>query len=74
MDAIKELFKAIDRDDVTKNMKDLVYGGIIDSMDIMALVTAIEQKYKKPLNADFINADSFYSFETIEDMINKAMK
>lgn len=74
MEEIQEIFNSIGKQNVSKEDKNLLMNDIIDSMDIMAIVAAIESKYKKPLNAEFIQAESFYSFETIQDMINKAMK
>ncbi len=73
MNEIKELFAKIERDDITPQMNNLVSDGVIDSLDIMALVTEIEKIYKKPLRAEFIEAENFESFESIKKMIEKAM-
>ena len=40
-------------------------------MDVMALVSAIESLCKKPVNADFVDAESFESFESIANLIEK---
>mgnify|MGYP002518360800 FL=1 len=74
MDEIKELFAKIERNDVTPEMSGLLSSGIIDSLDIMALVAEIEKAYKKPLSAEFIEANNFESFASIKAMIDKAMK
>lgn len=74
MNEIKELFNQIGRDDVNESMGELLSSGIIDSMDIMALVAAIEKAYKKPLRAEFITNESFESFASLKDMIDKAMR
>lgn len=74
MDEIKELFAKIERNDVTPEMSGLLSSGVIDSLDIMALVAEIEKIYKKPLSAEFIEASNFESFESIKAMIEKAMK
>lgn len=74
MKEIEELFAKIERNDITPQMSGLVSNGVIDSLDIMALVTQIEKAYKKPLNAEFIEASNFESFESIKAMIEKAMK
>lgn len=74
MDEIKELFAKIERNDVTPEMSGLLSSGVIDSLDIMALVAEIEKVYKKPLSAEFIKASNFESFESIKKMIDEAMK
>ena len=69
---IKELFKAIERDDVDENMQGLISEDIIDSIDIMALVAEIEKRFGKALDAKFITAENFESFEAISKMLEKA--
>lgn len=71
---VKDLFKSIGRDDIDENMKNLVSSGIIDSMDIMSIVEEIEQAYKMPLNAKYIDIDNFESFNAVENMIKEAFK
>ncbi|QCD44605.1 acyl carrier protein [Campylobacter mucosalis] len=72
MNEVKEIFVSIGRDDINESMGSLLSCGVIDSMDIMALVSAIENRYKKSLDAQFITRDSFESFEAIKDMIDRA--
>lgn len=74
MKEIEELFAKIERNDITPQTSKLVSNALIDSLDIMALVTQIEKAYKKPLSAEFIEASNFESFESIKAMIEKAMK
>ncbi|TQR59617.1 acyl carrier protein [Campylobacter troglodytis] len=74
MKEITELFAKIERSDIKPEMSGLLSGGIIDSLDIMALVAEIEKTYKKPLSAEFIEAENFESFEAIKKMIQRAMK
>ena len=74
MKEITELFAKIERSDITPEMSNLLSGGIIDSLDIMALVAEIEKTYKKPLSAEFIEAENFESFASIKAMIERAMK
>ncbi|WP_281526748.1 acyl carrier protein [Campylobacter avium] len=56
-----------------ENMQNLLSEDIIDSMDIMALVTEIEKFYKKPLKAEFVRAENFEDFQSIKNMIQKAI-
>ena len=74
MTKIKELFKAIEREDIDESMQNLLSDGHIDSLDIMALVAAIEKQYKKPLQAKFIEAENFESFKAIKAMLQKAFE
>lgn len=74
MNEIKELFSQIGRSDVDESMDHLLSDGTIDSMDIMALVSAIEKAYKKPLSAEFITSENFESFASLKAMIEKAMQ
>ncbi|EAH8202164.1 acyl carrier protein, partial [Campylobacter lari] len=57
-----------------ENSKNLLSDDIIDSIDIMALVSEIEKYYKKPLDAKYIIAENFESFENIKKMIEQAMQ
>lgn len=71
MKEIQNLFNEIGRSDVTADMDELLSSGIIDSMDIMALVSAIEKLCRKPVNADFIESESFKNFSTIAQLVQK---
>ena len=71
MQEIQNLFNEIGRSDVTAGMDELLTSGAIDSMDIMALVSAIEKLCKKPVSADLIESESFRNFETIAKLIHK---
>ncbi|BEK05903.1 hypothetical protein [Campylobacter jejuni] len=74
VELVKQFFINIDRTDINENMENLLSEDIIDSMDIMSLVTEIEKFYKKPLKAEFIKAENFESFHTIKNMIEQAMR
>ncbi|HEC1811270.1 TPA: acyl carrier protein, partial [Campylobacter lari] len=52
----------------------LLSDDIIDSIDIMALVSEIEKYYKKPLDAKYIIAENFEDFASIKKMIDEALK
>lgn len=55
-------------------MKELVANDIIDSMDILAIISEIQRMHKKSLLAKFITAENFDSFQSIKKMINEAYK
>ncbi|WP_257935749.1 hypothetical protein UPTC15629_1369 [Campylobacter lari] len=73
MDIIQEFFNNIGRYDINKNTKNLLSDGIIDSMDIVSLISEIEKYYNKPLNSNFIKAEAFENFESIQCMITQSM-
>ncbi|MBZ7973705.1 acyl carrier protein [Campylobacter molothri] len=74
MQIVKQFFININRSDIDENMTDLVSEDIIDSIDIMALVSEIEKYYKKPLKAEFITPENFESFKSIKNMLEQAIK
>lgn len=74
MNEISQLFANIGRSDVNPEMTGLLSSGVIDSLDIIALVSEIEKTYKKPLDAEFIEAENFESFESIQKMLERAMR
>ncbi|ELG8494999.1 acyl carrier protein [Campylobacter upsaliensis] len=72
MEQIKQFFINIERTDIDENMDNLVSDDVIDSIDIMALVTEIEKHYGKALKAEFINAENFENFASIKKMLESA--
>lgn len=72
MEIIKKIFKEIGREDITEDMDNLLESGIIDSMDIIAFLSAVEKHYGKPINAGFIDFEVFKNFQTIKDLLDKA--
>lgn len=72
MNTTIELLKTIGKDNIDINSKSLISSGELDSLDIMALVDAIEEKFNKSLDVDFIEKENFESIEAIENMLNKA--
>ncbi|MBF7046658.1 acyl carrier protein [Campylobacter volucris] len=69
---IKQFFKAIDKTDIDEYTKNLVSDGVIDSIDIMSLISEIEAYYKKQLTANFIKSENFEDFEKIKIMLEEA--
>ncbi|MCV3381396.1 acyl carrier protein [Campylobacter sp. IFREMER_LSEM_CL2127] len=73
MDIIQECFNNIGRSDINKNSKNLLSDGIIDSMDVVSLVSEIEKHYNKPIKSNFIKPEAFENFENIQRMITESM-
>ncbi|MBK1992111.1 acyl carrier protein [Campylobacter sp. 2018MI35] len=72
MKEIEQFFIKIGKENIDKDSRNLVTNGLIDSLDIMKLITEIENFYEKELDSDFMDIDNFESFEDIEKMIKKA--
>ena len=68
---ILELFKAIGREDISLEQQHLFTNGIIDSIDYLALIDAIESKWGA-LPADSLMPDNFESVDRIADTLNQA--
>lgn len=74
MKEIKELFVDIGKVDVDESCGHLLANGVIDSLDIIALVGAIEKKYGKKLDIKYIQAENFINFATLKAMIDEYLK
>ncbi|EGO0809468.1 acyl carrier protein [Campylobacter lari] len=74
MENIKQMFINIGRSDIDEASENLLSSGIIDSIDVMALIAEIEKFYKKPLNAKFIKAENFENINSIKNMVSEAIK
>lgn len=74
MQEIKELFESIGKGDADLDSNSLLSEHIIDSLDIMAIVSALETKYGKNLDFSFIQKDNFESAKALKNMIQEAFK
>ncbi|EAK5229608.1 acyl carrier protein [Campylobacter jejuni] len=74
MQDIKNLFESIDRYDIEETQDELISNGVLDSIAIMALVGAIEDKYNIEVDFDYMIPDNFKNFWTIRDVILKVLK
>ncbi|EAL7805671.1 acyl carrier protein [Campylobacter jejuni] len=73
MQEIKQFFINIGKGDIDENEQNLVSNDIIDSLDILNLVNEIEKYYDKELDSSLIQPKNFESFESIKEMIKKAL-
>lgn len=71
---IKEFFESINRTDIDEKSTDLLASGLIDSMDIISLASAIKNKYGKKMDAKFLKAENFKNFDSITKMIEEYLK
>ncbi|TKX32204.1 acyl carrier protein [Campylobacter aviculae] len=74
MEEIRAIFKQIGKDEIDEFYEDLVFGGFIDSLDIINLVNAIENKFEIEIDLEDITPENFYSFQTIRELICKSQK
>ena len=72
MNDVKKLLAMIGKENIDENSTNLLGSGILDSLDVMSLVEAIEQKYDKTLDTKYIEIENFQSLEAIRKMIKMA--
>lgn len=53
---------------------DLVDEGVLDSIDIVSIISEIEEEYGIEVDPDEIDPDNFQSASAMLEMIQKAMK
>lgn len=64
---LKEIRPAAD----FRNSKNFIEDGLLDSFDIVSLVSAIEEKYKVNIVGESILVENFISAQAIKDLIKK---
>lgn len=74
MDKILEILKRVKPEVDFVNGTDLVDEGILDSIDIVTIISEIEDEYKIEIDPDEIDPDNFQSASAILGMIEKAIK
>ena len=72
MSEAKILLNEIGRGDISDKNLNLLDNGLIDSIDIIALVAAMQARYNKDLDAKFLNAENFQSIAALDNMIKLA--
>lgn len=74
MNELLELLTAV-RDDVDfESCDELIDSGLLDSFDIIQIVTAINEKYEIEIPATQIISKNFNSVTAMLDMINKLVE
>ncbi|WP_096024698.1 phosphopantetheine-binding protein [Campylobacter lanienae] len=72
MSEAKILLNEIGRGDISDENLNLLDNGLIDSIDIIALVAAMQARYNKDLDAEFLSAENFQSISALDNMIKLA--
>ena len=71
MEQLLKLLKTIKPDIDFNTSNNLVGEGILDSLDIVNIISAVETEYKITINPDEIDPDNFRSVESILNMIKR---
>ena len=72
MEELIELLNSVKEDIDFSAATDLVDEGVLDSLEIVKIIYAIEEKYGIEINPDDIDPDNFQSAKTMWDMIQNA--
>ena len=72
MDKLIEILKRVKPEVDFTEAVDLVDEGILDSIDIVSIISEIETEYSIEIDPDEIDPDNFQSASTIFEMIQKA--
>lgn len=74
MNRLLEILKRVKPEVDFSDCKELVNDGILDSIDIVTIISEIESEYSIMIEPDEIDPDNFQSTESMLDMIHKAIK
>ena len=71
MDELKEILESIRPDVDFDTEKKLIDGGILDSMDIISIVTELNDNYDIEINVQYLLPENFNSIEAIYSLVQK---
>ncbi len=71
MEQLLKILKSIKNDVDFENEKELVDDGVLDSIEIVNIIAAIEEAYSFEIEPDDIDPDNFQSVEAMWEMIRK---
>lgn len=74
MDRLMEILKRIKPEADLTASNDLIDEGILDSMDIVSIISEIEKEYFIEIDPDEIDPDNFQSISSMFAMIEKVIK
>lgn len=70
MDKVIEILKKVNPR-IVENMDDIVSGGILDSIELVEIVSEIEEVFEIEIPIEDITPENFNSVEAIQKMIEK---
>ncbi len=74
MDKLMEILKRIKPETDFTASNDLIDEGILDSLDIVSIISEIEKAYFIEIDPDEIDPDNFQSISSMFAMIEKVIK
>lgn len=74
MDELKGILESIRPDVDFGTEKKLIDGGILDSMDIISIVTELNDNYDIEINVQYLLPENFNSIEAIYDLVQKLLE
>lgn len=70
MDKLIEILKKVNPR-ISENMDDIVSGGMLDSIELVEIVSEIEEVFEIEIPIEDISPENFNSVEAIQKMIEK---
>lgn len=70
MDKVIEILKKVNPR-IVENMDDIVSGGMLDSIELVEIVSEIEEVFEIEIPIEDISPENFNSVEAIQKMIEK---
>lgn len=74
MEKLMEILKSINSEIDYRNNKHLVEEGLLDSLEIVEIITSIEETFGIEISPDQIDSDNFESAEAMWEMIQNFHK
>lgn len=71
MDRLKEILESIRPDLDFDEEKKLIDDGVLDSMDIISIVTELNDEYDIEINVQYLLPENFNSIEAIYELVQK---
>lgn len=73
MDKLLEVLKSVRKDVDFENETALIDDGILDSFDVVAIVSEINMEFDIEITVDDMTPENFNSMEAMNDMINRIL-
>jgi acyl carrier protein len=74
MERLKEILEGIRPDVDFKNEKKLIDDGILDSFDIVSIISELNDEYEIAIRVHELGPDNFNSIEAIMNMVQRLKK
>lgn len=71
---VLEILKTVKPSVNLENVQDIVEGGYLDSLELLALITALSEQFGIEIGFEFISPENFNSVEAITMMVERLKK